>query len=459
MTLEEVTMKRKQLMSLVLAGAMTAAALTGCGSPAKNTDATADKGAVTDAAETAAETAGTKAAKEGEKEVLEFYHGYYHDESEWAPAKAMRDIYDEFAKRHADGPVEFKAIPTEDIQSVVDNKVAGGAYPDMLDLAGNSVSLAAISQGLLYDLKPYIDEQGLKDQVGLNYTQNDVAGKIYTIHDQLNTLGFWYNEDIITQAGATLPDTWKTWDDFAAAMEKVRELGGDIYAYGAGEGSVHSFNAALGTTASGAAMLAGELTADAIASPEFAEAFKTIAALDQVNGSANTSSSANDWSADFDAGKSAVFFNGVWAAGGFKGEGNFQPAIFPGGVALSSAGGGITVANNMSEEKTKLALEFVKYMTSEEVQTKIFKEVGANPCNSTLDLNELASGADRNTVLLAKACAQANSAATIVPAIDAVWGTDIRNAIANRLMEAAISGTDIDAKLEELKSELTALIG
>ena len=113
----------------------------------------------------------------------------------------------------------------------------------------------------------------------------------------------------------------------------------------------------------------------------------------------------------------------------------------------------------MSEDKTALALEFVKYMTSEEVQTKIFKEVGANPCNASLNLNTLAEGADSSVVLLAKACAQANSADTIVPTVDAVWGTDIRNALANRLMEAAISGTDIEAKLEELKSELVALIG
>ena len=84
---------------------------------------------------------------------MEFYHGYYQDASEWAPAQVMRDIYDEFAKEHADGEVEFKAIPTEDIDSVVENKVAGGSYPDMVDLAGRSVSLAAISQDLLLEMK------------------------------------------------------------------------------------------------------------------------------------------------------------------------------------------------------------------------------------------------------------------------------------------------------------------
>ncbi len=50
--------------------------------------------------------------KSGEKrKVLEFYHGYHHSESEWPVAKVMRDIYDKFAKEHANGNVEFKPIP------------------------------------------------------------------------------------------------------------------------------------------------------------------------------------------------------------------------------------------------------------------------------------------------------------------------------------------------------------
>ena len=50
---------------------------------------------------------------------------------------------------------------------------------------------------------------------------------------------------------------------------------------------------------------------------------------------------------------------------------SIEPALFPGNVAIASAGGGLAVANNMSEEKTELALEFIKYMTSKEVQEKI----------------------------------------------------------------------------------------
>lgn len=447
---------KKKIISLILATTLVGASMTGCASSGTKT------GDSESSSEKVADNTNKEATKEasGKKEVLEFYHGYFHDESEWAPAKAMRDIYDEFAKQHAEGSVEFKAIPTQDVKGTVENSVAGGNYPDIIDLAGDSVSLAAMSQDLLYDMKPYIDEQGIKDKVGLNYTQNDVNGKIYTVHDQLLTMGFWYNEKVMNDAGVALPESWTSWDDFEKAMAIVREKSAEgNYAYGAGQGSLRCFNAMLGSTDKGVEAISTEITKETIESKEFEEAFKTTSKMDQQNGSANASNQSNDWAADFNTGKSAIFFNGVWAAGGFGESTDFRPAIFPGGVALSSAGGGISIANNMSEEKTKLALEFVKYMTSDEVQEKIFKLVGANPCNGTLDINKLAEGSDPSTILLAEACAQANNASRIVPTIDATWGTDIANAIANKLVECTVSGTDIDKKFEELKSELIGLIG
>ena len=97
---------------------------------------------------------------------------------------------------------------------------------------------AAIAQELVLDMKPYIDENNLKDAVGLNYTQNDIDGHIYSVHDQMESRGMWYNQEILDQAGVTLEDL-STWDGYEAAMEKVRALGGDTYGYAAGQGSHH----------------------------------------------------------------------------------------------------------------------------------------------------------------------------------------------------------------------------
>jgi raffinose/stachyose/melibiose transport system substrate-binding protein len=439
-------MKRK-VVSILLVASMAVGLLAGCGTSGKGTTGT-----------TGTEGQGTS---EESGEVLEFYHGYYHEESEWAAAQVMRDIYEEFAEAHADGTVTFKAIAVENRDDIVSAQVAGGNFPDMVDM-GSTIPQSAISQGLVLDLKPFIDENNLQDAVGLNYTQGDVDGAIYTIHDQIETRGLWYNSSVLEAAGVSIADL-STWNGFADAMVKVRALGGDTYGYAAGQGSLKMINAYLAQTAEGRTLIESDFTEDTIYSDTFAEAFKTIAALDQANGSDHTTADVGNLMADFNEnGMAAVLSNGVWNASGISDAlaDVIYPTLFPGKVSIASAGSGLTVSSGMSEEKTQLALEFIEYMVSPEVQARIFTEVQANPCNTTLDLNQLAEeSGDPIVIKLAEACSLANSAEIIVKDMQYVWGGDVANAIINALMECATSGTDIDARFEQLQSELIALIG
>lgn len=445
----------KKLIALLLALVMVLG-LAACGAREETAEP-----AATEAAPAATEAAPAATEAAGDAEVLEFYHGYFHSESEWPAAKVMRDIYDEFAAQHADGPVVFKPIAVENRVDITSNQVAGGSFPDIVDL-GDTIPLAAISQGLVLDLKPFIDENGLQDAVGLNYTQNLVDGKIYTVHDQIETRGLWYNADILAKAGASVDDL-ATWEGFSTAMAKVRALNDGTYGYAAGQGSFKMMVAMLATIPGGDAVLNSELSADVINSEAFATAFKTVAKMDQENGSAYTTNDVGNLMADFNAnGMAAVLSNGVWNASGIGADlvDAINPMVFPGDVAMSSAGTGICISSGMSEAKTELALEFLKYMVSEEVQAKIFTGVQANPCNVTVDLNALAAeSGDAILVKLADACAQANNAKTIISDIEYVWGSDIATSIINALMECATAGTDIDARFEALQKELIALIG
>ena len=108
-------MKRK-LVSVLLVAAMGLSVLTGCGGSNSGKTDEDKKTAVSD------------------ENVLEFYHGYYQDKSEWAAAQVMRDIYDEFAKAHSDGTVTFKPIPVENRDDIVSAKVAGGSFRTWLML-------------------------------------------------------------------------------------------------------------------------------------------------------------------------------------------------------------------------------------------------------------------------------------------------------------------------------------
>lgn len=397
----------------------------------------------------------------GEAEVLEFYHGYYHAEAEWPAAKVMRDIYDEFAAAHADGPVTFKPIPVENRGEIVAAQVAGGSFPDMVDM-DSTVPQSAISQGLILDMKPYIDENGLQEAVGLNYTQNLVDGAIYTMHDQIEARGLWANVDILSSVGATAEDL-STWEGFAKTMKKVSEKGDGTYGYAAGQGSLKMMYGYLAGTEEGRAIMEAPMDEKVINSEIFAKAFKTIAAMDQTNGAEYTTADVGNLMADFNqSGKAAVLSNGAWNASGIADEiaGSIKPILFPGNVSLSTAGSGLSISSGMSEAKTELALEFVKYMTTPEVQKRIFLGAQAVPCNTTLDLNALAAeSGDPVTVKMAEACEMIANAETVVADVSYTWGGDVGNAITNALMECANSSTNIDARFEQLQKELIALIG
>lgn len=448
---------KKKVVSILLTAVMCGSLLAGCGGSGENTGNADSTGG---AESTEAEESDTSSS--GGSEVLEFYHGYYQDESEWAAAQAMRDIYDAFAEEHADGNITFKPIAVENRDDIVSAQVAGGSFPDIVDVGGGGVPLSAIEQGIVYDLKPYIDENGLQEAVGLNYTQHDQDGHIYAVHDQIESRGLWYNSAVFEKAKVS-EDAFSDWTSFGEAMAKIRELNDGSYGYIAGQGSSYVVNAVMASTENGKKMLESELTEDTIQSKEFEEAFKTAAKLDQENGSDHTTDDNGNLMADFNTnGTVGVLFNGVWNASAIDDSltDAVVPGIFPGNVAIASAGGGLAVANGMSEEKTELALEFIKYMTSAEVQEKIFTEVQANPCNTSLDLNALAEeSGDAATVKLAEACSQVNEAETVVIDLNYTWGSDVDSSIINALMECAVSGADIDARFEQLQKELIALIG
>lgn len=460
-------MKRK-IVSILLTIVMCGSLLAGCGSNGSgdnkgNADA-ADNGESTDKLDDGEKKDDSEEAdaSSGDGEVLEFYHGYYQDASEWPAAQAMRDIYDAFAREHADGPVTFKPIAVENRDEIVSAQVAGGSFPDMVDAGSSGVPLSAIQQGIVYDLKPYIDENNLQEAVGINYTQHEVDGHIYAVHDQIESRGLWYNSEVFEKAGAD-QEAFSDWEAFGDAMAKVREAGDDTYGYIAGQGSRYIVNAIMASSEAGKKMLESELTAETIQSEEFEEAFKTAAKLDQENGSDHTTDDNGNLMADFNTnGTVGVLFNGVWNASAID-ESLYDaivPALFPGNIAVASAGGGLAVANGMSEQKTELALEFVKYMTSAPVQEKIFTDVQANPCNTQLDLNALAEKSENKaTIKLADACSQVNQADTVVIDMNYSWGSDIGASVINALMECAVSGADIDARFEQLQKELLALIG
>ena len=117
---------------------------------------------------------------------------------------------------------------------------------------------------------------------------------------------------------------------------------------------------------------------------------------------------------DFFDGKTAMLFNGVWDAGGSvdcaAGAENIKPANFTTNesgkrASLMSGGTGFVVSNSLTDAQTAACIEFIKYMTSEEIANKIIAfGIGMAP-NTNVDYATLMDSVDApEAKLLVSAC-------------------------------------------------------
>ena len=405
---------KKKLISLLLCTAMAASMVIGCGS--KEEPATEEPAATEEEAE-------APAAEAGELPTITFTHGYYHDESEWPAAAEMRAIYQEFADAHAD---EFNFVVVADesgaegIYNTALNDLGAGSFYDIADFGGWDITPVASAAGAIVDLKPYLDEDAaFKAGVGVCYDQNLTAdGAIYSVREQIEGVGFWYNEALFAEAGAKVPSEWSTWADFDAAVDALVAAGITPFGLNAGwPTNILLAGYSQRSEASREFYLGGKAV-ESFDDETFKESIafmqsNVLQKIDAANfGPGGDSDEA--YRSEFFAGNTAMLFNGVWDAGGSvdcaAGAENIKPAVFPTDeagkkVALLSGGCGFVIGSHLDEAQTAAAVEFVKYMTSPEIAARIIeKGIGMAP-STEVDYDALAAAVTTDDAkLLVEAC-------------------------------------------------------
>ena len=396
-------MKKKRLLAASLAAMLTVSmALSGC-----------------------AGQGGKKTEKEGNSDLptVTFTHGYYHEDSEWPVAGEMRKIYEEFAEAHKD---EFNFVikadesGAEGIYNTALNDLGAGEFYDIADFGGWDIVPVASEAGAVLDLKPYLDDDAeFKAGAGVCYDQNLTKdGKIYSVREQIEGVGFWYNEALFKEAGAAVPSEWQTWADFAAAVEKLKAA--NIMPFGLNAGwptNILTAGYSQRSAESRAFYEKGKSVTDfADKSFEDTLTFMQKNVLEKID-AANFGPGGDDdeqYRTDFFDGKTAMLFNGVWDAGGAVDSGagieNVKPANFPTDEAgkrasLMSGGCGLVVSSKLDEKQTEAAVSFTKYMTSPEIASRIIeKGIGMAP-STKVDYDKLAESVETDDAkLLVAAC-------------------------------------------------------
>lgn len=361
-------------------------------------------------------------AGDAELPTITFTHGYYHDESEWPAAAEMRAIYEEFAEVHKDEFIfEIKADETgaEGIYNTALNDLSIGEFYDIADFGGWDIVPVASASDAILDLKPYLDEdEDFKAGVGVCYDQNLADDKIYSVREQIEGVGFWYNKALFEQAGAQTPDQWQTWEDFNTAVDAL--IAADIMPFGLNAGwPTNILLAGYSQRSEDSRAFYGDgKNVESFDDATFKDAltFMQDNVLKKID-SANFGPGGDDdeqYRTDFFDGNTAMLFNGVWDAGGAvdcaAGIENIKPAVFPTDeagkkAALLSGGTGLVVSNKLDEAQTNACIEFIKYMTSPEIASRIIeKGIGMAP-GANVNYDELLGKVETDDAkLLVEAC-------------------------------------------------------
>ena len=222
---KEEAMKKRSLVSSVLAITLLAASISACGSSGN--------------------TAKTDAAKEGEsasgkqEEGSEAQATGQGDASTaavviWSPAdeKGIEDWWAEkiaaWNKDHPDKQIARQAIDRADsyaYENKITTATTSGDLPDILFVDGPTISYYA-ANGTIVPIDDVYTEEDKKDFMPSSIQQNTYDGKLYGIGPTESSVALYYNKDYLDAAGIEYPsDTdiskaW-TWDTFYENAKKL----------------------------------------------------------------------------------------------------------------------------------------------------------------------------------------------------------------------------------------------
>lgn len=360
---------------------------------------------------------------------IKFMHGWGGNGTDH---RAMRDIFEGFQKLHPQVKVEVDSAP--DISVVIDkacDMLAVDRMPDIISTNGRGIYVSnATTKGTALNLTPYI----LNDQELYNSVPQALLSQIknnqplYSVPDVLEVQALWYNRSILEEAGLLQPgeNLPADWDDFMVLCQRLvewsKQTGREIMPFALDQQRYLTIFMALLASRGGEAYLKqlsqGYLDGGFIQSLEF------LRELSAYSWPEYFPLGINDGRQAFVDGRSVFFLNGVWDNMVFTGtdlEPNIGYSPYPGlhGVTVSyvSLSAGYVISSMASKSQQKACLDFLKYILSAEVQTRIVEETLQVPLNPAVEVERIRE----SHPLLGMALEEAYNAQVQVPTVYSLW--------------------------------------
>ena len=253
-----------------------------------------------------------------------------------------------------------------------------------------------VAHGYALDLMPYLEADPqlaacIPDQMRDYWTTKH--NQLYTVSDvRMIGGGYWSNREISHAAGITeVPDTWP---EFAAACRKIDDWAATGHhkihsIHPSKEGYLYFLNHILAQRNLSVGTEPGSFTDgqmwDALTFME------QLYQLTSTSGADLMEYNYRDETSLFNAGKLAIYVNGVWGASMIDPNIDAAYALFPYDektISCESSAVGYVLGQTGDTAAQNASIRFLKYMLSEPVQEQILLETQQMPANPNIVIED-----------------------------------------------------------------------
>lgn len=298
-----------------------------------------------------------------------------------AQEPAMLEIVDAFHQHYPNIAVSVNTTGYANYFEMLRIQAIGDELPDVFWINGPNFELYA-SEGMLQDLS------GLEGMDPENYPPNlnelySYQGVQYAIPKDFDTIGLWYNRELLHRAGVDEPAESWTWEQYREVSETVtRELGSEQIWGNSGGLAPQAYIYPLIMQAGGQILL-DDKTKSGYDSPEAIEAFSFLEGMVADGIAPDVRYTTENTPKDlFNSGRAALHQSGNWEAAVFKDSPVFDQL----GVAPLMHGNreanvihGIGQAMNARSRNKPAASAFLAFLGSEEANLIQAAAGAANP--------------------------------------------------------------------------------
>ncbi|SHJ13885.1 carbohydrate ABC transporter substrate-binding protein, CUT1 family (TC 3.A.1.1.-) [Clostridium cavendishii DSM 21758] len=316
-----------------------------------------------------------------------------------ASAAAEKEIIDEFNKKYGDEiEVVVEELPSD--QAYVEKMkvlAASKQLPDIVEGKNGIIDLA-IKNGQAVDLLSTVNgDEAYKAEIGEEAIKANMRdGKLYSIANARQLIGYFYNKEMFKKAGI---NPAKTWDEFMSNNQKLKDSGVAPLALMTGENAWTSnliLGSIIGTDGESGNKFMNTMKPADYSNPSVIKGLtmmqkmlKEYTTKDAIG--AMYANAANNFSQE----KAAIIANGPWMTPDFSDKDKSKEgladrvgvALYPEDGIVSQYEIGYMVCTS-DKAKSDAAMKFLKFKTGAYAQKVMLEKAGALPLTDKVEMSE-----------------------------------------------------------------------